>query len=144
MSGTPATDALDAMGIDTVCARITDGKSLTAIAKEAKVSKGSLLAWLAADVDRSARAREARRMTARLWDEKAEAGLRKAADPFELAKARELASHYRWRSSKTAPAEYGDRLTHAGDADAPIGVHHSGEVAIDPGEAYRRLLNGDG
>jgi hypothetical protein len=33
-----------------------------------------------------------------------------ASDAFELAKAKELAHHYRWRASKIAPKLYGDRL----------------------------------
>jgi hypothetical protein len=37
---------------------------------------------------------------------------------------------------------YADRVTHAGDPEAPIGLEHSGTVALDPGEAYLRMLNG--
>jgi hypothetical protein len=110
------TEALDALGIDAVCDRIADGATLTAIAAEIEVSKGSLLAWLAADPDRSARAREARSLSARGWDEQAEAEIRRATDAFELAKARELAQHYRWRAAKIAPRDYGDKVQLA-DAD---------------------------
>lgn len=108
--------ALDAFGIEAVCDRIGDGKSLTAIAEEIPVSIGSLLTWIKGDPERSARAREARQATAQGWDEMAEAELRNAADAFELAKARELASHFRWRASKIAPADYGDKVQLA-DAD---------------------------
>lgn len=111
-----ARERLDAFGIDAVCERIGDGSSLTDIAEEVTVSIGSLLTWLKADAERSARAREARRATAQSWDEQAEAELRAASDVFELAKARELASHFRWRASKIAPADYGDKVQHA-DAD---------------------------
>ena len=54
--------------------------------------------------------RDAREQLAKLWDEKAEDVLQQAGDEFTLKKARELASHYRWRASKTAPREYGDRV----------------------------------
>ena len=54
--------------------------------------------------------REARIAAARTFDEMAEAELRGATDPFGLAEARELASHYRWKASKSNPREYGDKL----------------------------------
>jgi hypothetical protein len=46
------------------------------------------------------------------WDEQAEeelVGLGSEATPGDIARARELASHYRWRSKALAPADYGDR-----------------------------------
>lgn len=113
-------DKMDAIGIDAVCGSIMDGASLTAIALGAGVSIASLLNWIEADRERSARAREARIATARLWDEKAEALLRDAPEEFGLKKAKELAHHYRWRASKIAPREYGDAVTLKGDPDAPL------------------------
>jgi hypothetical protein len=44
------------------------------------------------------------------YDEQAEQGLLAATNLFELAKARELAQHLRWRASKINPKAYGDRL----------------------------------
>jgi hypothetical protein len=44
------------------------------------------------------------------YDEQAEQELRSATDLFQLAKARELAQHLRWRASKINPKAYGDRL----------------------------------
>ena len=105
-----ARSKLDSLGTEKVCARIGDGDTLTQIAKDSGVSIGTLLAWLEIDPERSARAREARAATARYWDEKASEGVAQSADPFELAKAKELAHHYRWRASKIAPKEYGDKL----------------------------------
>lgn len=101
---------LDAFGIDAVCEALFDRESLTAIAHKADVSIGSLLTWLEADPERSARAKEARVAMARYWDEKAEAGISGAADAFDLSKAKELAHHYRWRASKVAPRDYGDKV----------------------------------
>jgi hypothetical protein len=59
-----------------------------------------------------------------MWDEKAETVLVDAADPFELAKARELAQHYRWRAKAVAPREYGDKVMqeHTGAEGGPITV----------------------
>lgn len=83
---------------------------MTAIAQEVGVTTGQLSQWIAGDDKHSARAREARIHAARIWDEKALEVIEKALDPFELQRARELAQHYRWRASKTAPKDYGDKL----------------------------------
>lgn len=104
----PKRDAMDAMGIDAVVQQIGDGLTLTAIAAKAGVSIGTLLAWIERDPARSARAREARAMRAKLHDEEALTGIQKASDPFELARAREAAHHLRWRATKIAPKEYGE------------------------------------
>lgn len=66
--------------------------------------------WIAHDRDRSARGRGARTYAAVLWDERAIEVLERAANSLELAKARELAHHYRWRASKVAPKMYGDKV----------------------------------
>lgn len=107
---TKATDTIEALGVDALCDRLCDGESQTAIAGSLGVGIATLSRWIAADPDRSARVREARIAAARTFDEMAEAELRRAADPFGLAKARELASHYRWKASKSNPREYGDKL----------------------------------
>ena len=112
MSGPPslARPRLDKFGIDALCEQIINGVTMTAIAKSVGVTMGAMIEWIAADPDRSARAREARSQASMTWDEAAEKKLEEAADPFELAKARELAFHLRWRASKIAPKIYGDRL----------------------------------
>lgn len=118
-----AAAALIVYGIDKVCERIADGVSYARIAKEAGVSIGSLSTWIAVDPERSARAREVRIATARLWDEKAEKVVRQATDALSLAKAKELAHHYRWRASKIAPRDYGDKVALTdpdGKALAPV------------------------
>lgn len=111
---------LDAYGVDSVCADIGDGMSLTAIAKAQGVSVGSLLSWCEAEPERSARVREARSLMARYWDEKAEEVIRDAADDFELKKAKELSHHYRWRAKAIRPLEYGDRTMLSGDPENPL------------------------
>lgn len=102
--------ALDEIGIDVVCAKIGDLQSLTDIAKDCGVSIGTLQTWIDKDPERSARAREVRTATAKHWDERAERGIESATDPFSLSRAKELAHHYRWRASKIAPKEYGDKV----------------------------------
>lgn len=105
-----AKEKLDQLGVEWLCNQIIDGQSQTSIAQSVGVSLATLSNWIAADIERSARVREARIASSRAYDEKAEQALMDATDPFELAKARELASHYRWKASKTNPKEYGERV----------------------------------
>jgi len=113
---------LEALGIDAILQEVIAGNSFTNIAKAQNIGIASLLNWIEADPDRIARAREARAQAAKIWDEKAEYVLQIAGDPFELAKARELASHYRWRAKAVAPRDYGDKVTneHTGAGGGPI------------------------
>ena len=104
-------DRIEAFGIEAVCERLSNGMTMTALAEEIGVTVGKLSQWIASDEEHSARAREARIHAARIWDEKALSVVEQALDPFELARAKELAHHYRWRASKTAPKEYGDKVT---------------------------------
>lgn len=105
-----ARDAIDEFGIEQICEELASCKTMTSIAEQIGVSKGSLIAWVSAEADRSARVKDARNLAAIYWEEKAEAVVRDAPDEFELKKARELAQHYRWRASKIAPRDYGDKL----------------------------------
>ncbi len=104
------TAACDAMGIDGLCERLIAGESQAAIAAEIGVSAATLVNWIAADLERSARAREARRVAASSHADKAEEVLLAATDPFGLARARELAQHYRWKASKADPKAFGDKI----------------------------------
>ena len=115
-------ERIEAFGIEAVCERLANGVTMTAIAEEIGVTVGKLSQWIASDEEYSARAREARIHAARIWDEKALSVIEQALDPFELQRAKELAHHYRWRASKTAPKEYGDKVTqeHTGADGGPI------------------------
>ena len=118
-------ERIEAFGIEAVCERLANGVTMTAIAEEIGVTVGKLSQWIASDEEHSARAREARIHAARIWDEKALSVIEQALDPFELQRAKELAHHYRWRASKTAPKEYGDKVTqeHTGANGGAIEVH---------------------
>lgn len=125
-----ARNALDAFGTDAVCEQISDGQSLTKIAAEIGVSTGSLLTWIAAEPDRSARVASARQITAWYWDEQAEHEIRDAApSPEELSRARELASHFRWRAKMVDPTRYNPvvRQEHTGADGGPIQVEDARE-----------------
>lgn len=106
----PAKNKLDVLGIDALCAMIVDGTTLTDAARKLEVSIGTLISWIEGDIERSARAREARVQSARIWDEKATQEIEAATDQFQLSKAKELAHHYRWRAAKIAPRDYGDKV----------------------------------
>lgn len=95
---------LNSLGIDEVCSDILAGASLTSIAAALGVGLATLVEWLAADPERSARARAARALAAIAWDEEAERLLREATDGFALSKAKEIAHHLRWRASKISPS----------------------------------------
>lgn len=116
---------LDELGVQWVCDRVADMKSMTAIANEAQTNIGSLMSWVQADPLRLVRVKEARRSTAQVWDDLAVETIRQAGDGFELSKAKELAHHYRWRASKIAPKEYGERL----DVDATVKHDVTGQLA---------------
>lgn len=105
-----ATEKLDQLGVDALCDRICAGESQVEIAQDIGVGIATLSRWIAADVERSARVREARISAARTYADMAEKQLKDATDPFGLAKAREIASHYRWKASKANPREYGDKV----------------------------------
>lgn len=114
----------DEMGVEHVLDSIASGVSLTQLAHDAGVSIGTFLAWIEDDPERSARVKEVRARTAKIWDEKAEAVIAAAPDKFELERARELAHHYRWRAKAIAPREYGDKVTqeHIGANGGPIAI----------------------
>ena len=117
-------ERIASFGEDAVIAALSDGKTMTATALGIGVSVGQLSVWLSQDLERSARAREARSYAARIWDEKAEDVIYQAMDPFELNRAKELAHHYRWRAAKIAPKDYGDKVTneHTGQNGGAIQV----------------------
>lgn len=138
-----ARNALDKMGIDAFCAEVANGKPLRHIAKMVGCDIASISNWLAADPQRSARARDARKSSAWHWDEEAVSELRDAErTPEGVAIARELASHYRWRAKMINPDDYADR----------VDLKHSGVLGITPApvdpanlspedrEAMRRIL----
>ena len=103
-----AQDKINAHGLDAVCDDILNGKSLREIARSLGVDIAQLCRWKA-QPQHSARVSDAMAATAELWDQVAVDGIAQARDAFELAKAKELAHHYRWRASKIAPKLYGDK-----------------------------------
>lgn len=109
---------------DAAIEKIEGGSSVAQMAEAVGISRSALWRWLNADEGRSARVTRARQLSAAAWDEKAERGIREASDPFELSRAKELAHHYRWRASKIAPKDYGDKTetTLTGPDGGPVQV----------------------
>jgi len=102
---------------------LMSGRLLTHVAKEWGSSLTALSNWIAADEERTARAKAAVRAAGHAWDAAAEnvlSDLPQDATPAQVARARELASHYRWRASKLSSA-YADKQQ----------VEHSGVVTLE-------------
>jgi len=113
---------IDKLGLEALCDRLVAGETMTSICKSINVTKGSMGRWVALTDERRDRVREARIASAEAFDELAEEGIRNAKNPLALARARDLAHHYRWRSSKVDPRRYGDKLALGGDEDSPLTV----------------------
>lgn len=116
---------LDAIGIDAICEMIEADMGYLTIAKAHNMGVASFDAWLNADAERSARARESRVKSARQCDDSALDALLAIPDDGTAAvvsRQRELASHFRWRAKTRNPRDYGDKTTLAGDAENPVAV----------------------
>lgn len=113
MARVTTADKIEAAGgIDWVCEQIEDDIFYKDIARKLGVPKSKLIEWVHADKDRSAQARKSMKAAAYECDRKAEEILKdipNGNDPGAIARARELASHYRWRAKVRCPDTYGDR-----------------------------------
>jgi hypothetical protein len=114
-----AQDKLSAIGTNAICDLIVEGTSYRQIAAQFGVGLGTLATWIEADSERSHACARAREVSAQTFDEKAENGIQTAVDVFELAKAKELAIHYRWRAKAVNPRKYGDKVGIGGAEDLP-------------------------
>jgi len=101
---------IDKLGVTELCDRILGGETMTSICKSIGVTKGSMIRWIALDAHRMAQVREARVGAAQAFDELAEDAIKTARGKEGIARARELAHHYRWRAAKINPREYGEKL----------------------------------
>lgn len=117
-------------GIDRICEEIASGQSTGEIATRIGVPVGSMSAWYAKPENHT-RVQEARRLSASHWDELAEQTIKNCApDKIGVAKARELANHYRWRASKLNPAFYGDKVT--ADVNATFTIRDLVRASLTP------------
>lgn len=76
-----------------------------------RVDRVQLSQWIELDGRRSARARLARKAQAEIWDRIAFAiGLSAPSNKVEMARAKLLMDHCKWRASMCSPDDYGKRL----------------------------------
>ena len=132
-------EMIETYGEDKIMAAIEEGGSLFTLAEKIGVNRSTLDYWLTSDVGRSARARIARQRSSGSLEEKAERGIQEADGPFELAKAKELAHHYRWAARVRSPATHGDKLELSGNAEAPLAVKHTLDTSALTDEQLRAL-----
>jgi hypothetical protein len=96
------------------------GMLMSEIARKIDRDIGEVSRYLA-QPQRATRTREARRLSAVFWDEEAQRVVQELPDnatPAQCLKARELASHFRWRAKCIAPQDYGDRPALDAEAEA--------------------------
>lgn len=118
----------DALGIDAIVEMILDGHSLRTIAKAADASVGRLVAWIAAEDERSKRIQFARQLAADIYADKAQDALEDAkGTKIEIARARELAQHFRWKASMSNPRRFGTKV----ELNATVGLHTLSEEELD-------------
>jgi hypothetical protein len=108
-----ARDALDRLGLESICDRIREGQSVNEICRSIEISASAFWRWIEADAERSARVRVSRTASAAAMEEKAETVL--LDKQMEIQRARELASHYRWAAKVRNPREYGEKLELTGE-----------------------------
>lgn len=104
-----STEKIEAVGLDAICARFEAGDSIRKVAQSIGVPSATLLAWCNSP-EHSARTREARELGADAMSDEAETVLEGAKDPVAIQRARELASHYRWKAKMLDPGRYGDKV----------------------------------
>lgn len=117
---------LDATGLEKIVEMITEGKAYRYIARELGVGTSRLVAWIDVDAERAQACARARLLAAQAFEELAAEVIEDASDMFELSKAKELASHYRWRAKAANPKYYGDKV----DVNATMDIRTVSDEAI--------------
>lgn len=123
-------EILDGIGIDRICEMIADDMSYREIAAKIGVSKSVIGRWIAADPGRLACAHGALKESAQVCDAKALEVLQNIPEEpttGQVAKAREIAQHYRWRAKARNPSEYGDKVEVSGE----FNVNHRDPTSLE-------------
>lgn len=116
-------------GLEAICDAIADGESMRAIATRIGVTHATFLRWISGNPERQAKYRAALALSAISCDDKALQELESAQTVTEIARAREVASHLRWRAKVRNPRDYGDRQQ----------VDHDHRVTLTPDQQMARL-----
>lgn len=88
---------------------IMEGNSYQTIAKEMGVHPVTMMRWFDATEDRAQLVARARQASAYTFVEQAEQGIREAKTILELARARDLAQHLRWKAKAFNPRQFGEK-----------------------------------
>ncbi len=111
---------LDNLGVEFICDALMNGFMLTEIAKNLNVDRSDMMKWIRSNPERNQAVIQSRMDAADAWDDKAEIAILSADNPLDLARARELAQHYRWRASKLDPRRYGKNEESDSSSDVKI------------------------
>lgn len=128
---------LDHIGIDVVCEMLLSDLGYEAIAAKFRTTSSRISEWIHSDAERSARAREALRRSSITCDYKAETailGLSSNATPGDIAKARELAQHYRWRAKVRNPHDYGEK-----PANVTVNTQGNTQINVSDGSVLNEI-----
>lgn len=99
-------------GIDAFCDLVIEMKPLEKIAEHVGVRLACLMRWLNANPERYSRWRLAMTMSAAVAEERADRILAEAKGTApEIARAKEIAQHLRWRAALRDRKNYGDQKT---------------------------------
>ena len=104
---------------DAICEMAEGNKTLLAICKDRNWSYGQIM-W------RISECPELTKTYARVRADFAHANVEKlfqiADEEIDVARARLKCDNVKWYAQKVVPKFYGERVTHSGDADAPINI----------------------
>lgn len=104
------TAILEKYTLEAVIGDLESGRSYYQIATALGIKRNALWHWINRDASVSARAEQARIVGAEATENEAERVIRET--PIEeIARARELAQHLRWRAKMVDPRRYGDKQT---------------------------------
>lgn len=104
---------IERLGIDALEDLLHEGMSVAEVARQLKIPSRTLWDWIDRDPVRAERVRATLQRSAHAYAQMAADVLRSAPnEPAAIAKARELAQHYRWMARVLHPRVFGDRTTH--------------------------------
>lgn len=121
---------MDTEKLDTICDGLVIGRSLRTMLVEVGASNGSFYRFIEADkpaAEQYTRARE--RQGDFDADQVTDVAQKVAAGEIPPDAARVIIDAHKWSAGKRKPKAYGERVTHAGDPEAPI--HTESKQTID-------------
>lgn len=108
---------LTAEQIDEIFDALADTATLRQLAAQYGAKRSTLHEYLTATPELLARYKSARMRSSEAYEDAADHVISDARDPFELARARELAHHYRWAARVRSPGTHGDRSELVGNTE---------------------------